>query len=63
MRHERFEKIFGEIARVAEPATPWPNRLAGWLADRLAPRRADLRDFSDAQLRDIGLSRSDIERF
>ena len=62
MRHERFHS-----EPVEKPITDTPERrpspLRRLIARLVTGRRPDLRDFSDAQLRDIGLSRNDIERF
>jgi uncharacterized protein YjiS (DUF1127 family) len=66
MRHERFDRNLHEFAGIAEPEARWPGafrRFAARIAGRLANRRLNLRDFPEAQLRDIGLRRSDIERF
>jgi uncharacterized protein YjiS (DUF1127 family) len=61
MRHERFDRDFREFGRTAMPGPI--RRAIGAIMSRLANRRPDLRDFSAAQLRDIGLTRHDIERF
>ena len=66
MRSERFDTDFREFEQTAEPVDRRPGRfrriIAGMIS-RLANRRPDLRDFSAAQLRDIGLTRHDVERF
>jgi uncharacterized protein YjiS (DUF1127 family) len=66
MRHERFDRNLYEFAGIAEPEARRPGafrRFTARIAGRLANRRPNLRDFPEAQLRDIGLRRSDIERF
>jgi uncharacterized protein YjiS (DUF1127 family) len=61
----------GQPAANADAATPPTEttlrRLASgpgrWLMQALSTRTPDLREFSDAQLRDIGLTRADVESF
>jgi uncharacterized protein YjiS (DUF1127 family) len=61
----------GQPAATADAATEAAEttlrRLAGgpgrWLLQALSTRRPDLREFSDAQLRDIGLTRADVDSF
>lgn len=54
--------------RQTRPAAAWhlpsPFEVFGWLVElqRLWRRREELRDLSDAQLRDVGLRRDQIER-
>ena len=69
MRHERFVRI-AEPERIATAECqrrPALRTFAAWLGRRIARAlvndRPHLGDFSDAQLRDIGLTRNDIERF
>jgi uncharacterized protein YjiS (DUF1127 family) len=66
MRHERFDRNFCEFAEPAKPEERRPSffrRVIAGIMTRLANRRPDVRDFSDAQLRDIGLTGNDIGRF
>lgn len=53
--------------RAAPPARTMLRRLSISAGRRLlralGSRNPDLREFSDAQLRDIGLTRVDVERF
>jgi uncharacterized protein YjiS (DUF1127 family) len=67
MRHERFDRDFRAFERTAEAKekrrTGPIRRAIDAISSRLANRRPDLRDFSAAQLRDIGLTRHDVERF
>ena len=69
MRHERFVRIAEPepVATVECQRRPALHTFAAWLGRRIAGAfikdRPDLRDFSDSQLRDIGLTRNDIERF
>lgn len=50
-----------------EPSETTLRRLARgpgrWLLQALRTRQPDLREFSDAQLRDLGLTRVDVETF
>jgi uncharacterized protein YjiS (DUF1127 family) len=62
MRHERFYSDPAEKP-VADAEERRPSPLRRLIARLVAGRRPDLRNFSDVQLRDIGLSRNDIERF
>jgi uncharacterized protein YjiS (DUF1127 family) len=69
MRNDGFG--IGQPAANAEAETPPTEatirRLASgpgrWLLRALSTRTPDLRGFSDAQLRDIGLTRADVEAF
>jgi uncharacterized protein YjiS (DUF1127 family) len=66
MRNETLG--IGQPAANADAATERTlRRLASgpgrWLLQALSTRKPDLRDFSDAQLRDIGLTRTDVETF
>jgi uncharacterized protein YjiS (DUF1127 family) len=67
MRHERFDRDFRKFERTAGPMEKQRpgaiRRAIDAIMSRLANRRPDLRDFSVAQLRDIGLTRHDVERF
>ena len=53
--------------RAAPPTETTLRRLASgpgrWLLQALSTRKPDLREFSDAQLRDLGLTRGDVESF
>jgi uncharacterized protein YjiS (DUF1127 family) len=69
MRNDAFG--IGQPAATADGETPRSatmlRRLAGgagpWLRRALRTRKPDLSEFSDAQLRDIGLTRADVEPF
>ncbi len=70
MRHEKFGLEAAELNRIAIADAKRPSRLSGFLlrsgrriVGAFIKDRPDLRDFSDSQLRDIGLTRNDIERF
>ncbi len=58
----------GQPAANADAATETTlSRLASgpgrWLLQAMSTRKPDLREFSDAQLRDLGLTRVDVEAF
>jgi uncharacterized protein YjiS (DUF1127 family) len=69
MRHDALG--IGQPAVNAATTTPPTEttlrRLASgpgrWLLQALSTRKPDLREFSDAQLRDLGLTRVDVESF
>jgi uncharacterized protein YjiS (DUF1127 family) len=66
MRHEKFERDFHEFVRIGDPDKRQPGpfrRSLARIARLFFNRRPDLRDFSDEALRDIGLTRIDIERW